>query len=135
MALNEELELLNAVLALAMIDGRMSSSEKGIIHGLAARVGVGQVSLDAMVERAQSDPKMHEELRIRDAERARQVLELMVAQARADGEITHEERDLLVKIAAQLDIDTNEFGQIYAKGVSRADELRLRRRGLGSGGG
>ncbi|MBN1346050.1 MAG: hypothetical protein JXQ73_25405 [Phycisphaerae bacterium] len=128
MAAHEDLELLNAALALAMVDGDFSSAEKGIIQGLAARAGVGQVSLQAMMDRAQRDPDMHKDLHIRSGGKARKIMEFLVAQARIDGEITNEERDMLVKICLQLGIDTDEFGQIYAQGVAKADELRKRRR-------
>jgi tellurite resistance protein len=127
MPLNEELELLNAVLALAMIDGTLSRSEMGIIEGLAVRVGVGQVSLEAMIGRARREPDVHENLRMQSTKRARKAMALMVAQARIDGEISDQERELLVKIAQQLGIETDEFGQIYADGVAQADELRRRR--------
>jgi len=130
MGLNEELEVLNAVLALAMADGRMSKGEKGIVRGLAARVGVGEVSLNAMIQRAKSDPEMLRDFHIGSPAKARQALELLVAQARIDGEISDAERGLLVTIGQRLGIDTEEFGRIYAAAVARADDL-LRRRGTG----
>lgn len=126
MAVDDDLELLNALLALAVVDGNLSSGERGVIEGLAARIGVGKVSLNAMIERARHDPHLHETIRIADGKKARRGLELMVAQARIDGEITFEERELLVQIALRLGIDTDEFGEIYARGVAKADELRSR---------
>ncbi len=127
MPLHEDLELLQAALALAMVDGHMSSAERGVIQGLAVRVGVGEVSLDAMVKRAKEDPQAYEELRMTSAAGARRALELLVAQARIDGRITADERELLVKIAQNLGIGTDEFGRIFALGVTRADDLRERR--------
>lgn len=127
MSIHEDLELLNAVLALAVIDGDLSGGEKGIIQGLAARAGIGQVSLDAMIERARREPNVYEDLRISDARKARKAMALLVAQARVDGEISDAERELLVKFATLMDIDTDEFAQIYADGVARADEARRRR--------
>ncbi len=127
MPLNEDLDVLQAVLALAIVDGKLSRSEMGVIEGLARRIGVGQVSLEAMISRARREPNTYEELRIKSQKRARRVMELMVAQARVDGEISDSEREMLVKIALQLGIDTDDFGTIYAEGVSRADEIRQRR--------
>lgn len=131
MAVDEDLELLNAVLALALVDGNLSSGEKGIIQGLAARVGVGEVSLNAMIDRARREPEMYKDLRIADRRKARRVMVLLVAQARIDGEISEEERELLVRISMQLGIDTEEFGQIYAEGVAQSDGLRQRRKPSG----
>lgn len=128
MPLNEEMELLNAALALAMIDGRLSRSEMGVIQGLANRIGVGQISLEAMVTRARSDPNMHQDLKVKSEKRARKILSLLVAQARIDGVISDAERELLVKLAVQLGIDTDQFGNLYAEGVAHADEILERRR-------
>jgi tellurite resistance protein len=129
MSLSEDLEILNAVLALAVVDGKLSESEKGVFQGLAARIGVGEVSLNAMIERAKHDPEVYRDLHITPPAKARQVMELLVAQARADGEISDSERELLVKISQKFQIGPDEFGRIYATGVARADELRRRRTG------
>ncbi len=127
MALNEETNLLKAVLTLAMVDGKMSAAEKGIIGSLAARIGVGQVSLAAMIDRATRDPHSVDDLRIADPQKARQALELLVAQARIDGDISDAERALLVRIAQALQVPTEEFGDIYRSGIARADRLRRER--------
>lgn len=127
MAIDDDLELLNALLALAVVDGKLSGGERGVIEGLAVRVGVGAVSLNAMIDRAQREPDLHESIRITDPKNARRAMELLVAQARIDGEIADEERDMLVKMALTLEIDTDEFGEIYARGVTKADEIRRRR--------
>ncbi len=44
----EVLELFRAALALAAADNRLSRSELGVVEGLAAKVGVGQASFEAM---------------------------------------------------------------------------------------
>ncbi len=133
MSIHEDLELLNAVLALAMVDGKLTSSEMGVIEGLAARVGVGEVSLEAMIGRARREPDLHEGLRIECSTKARKAMALLVGQARIDGEISDAERELLVKISAQLGIDTDAFSRIYADGIARADEIRRRRSGSDAG--
>ena len=62
-------------------------------------------------------------------ERARVALELLVAQARIDGDICDEERSLLVRIATTLNLSTDEFQGIYEAGIARADALRQSRGG------
>ena len=123
----EKLELLRVAVVLAMADGELSRSEKGVIEGLAARVGVGSVSLQAMIETAQANDSIADNILMGSKERATTALELFVAQARIDGEITDDERSILVRIATSLDISDAEFIAIYETGLARADKLRKSR--------
>ena len=124
----EQIELLRAAIALAMADGELSRAEKGVIEGLAHRVGVGKVSLKAMLDTAQADDSIADNILIGSKDRARVALELLVAQARIDGEISDEERNVLVRIAMSLNFTTDEFQVIYEAGIARADALRKTRR-------
>ncbi len=123
-----DLELLKAALAVAMADGELRRSEKGVIEGLARRVGVGQVSFQAMLEAARADDSIADNVLIQSQEKARAAFELLVAQARIDGEISPEERAVLVRIASALKIAGEEFQALYQAGVKRADDIRKSRR-------
>lgn len=125
----EDLDLLKAAIALACADGELRRSEMGVIKGLAARVGVGQMSFDAMVAAAGHDDSAADNILIGSPRRARQAFELLVAQARIDGEISNEERSVLVRIASSLNISGNDFQDAYQEGLRRADEIRKARRG------
>lgn len=59
--------------------------------------------------------------------KARTALELLVAQARIDGQISDEERSLLVRIAGSLKITGEDFSAVYEAGIRRADEIRRSR--------
>jgi tellurite resistance protein len=120
----EDVDLLKAALAVAMADGDLRRSEIGVIKGLAARVGVGRVSFDAMLGEAEIDDSIADNILIRSPERARTALELLVAQARIDGEISDEEREVLVRIACSLRITGDDFQAIYQAGIKRADRIR-----------
>lgn len=120
----DDLELLRAAMAVAMADGELRRSEKGVLQGLAARVGVGKVSFDAMLEAAGRDDSVADNILIRSKEKARRALELLVAQARIDGEIDQRERDILVRLAVALDLGGDEFQAIYEAGIERADRIR-----------
>jgi len=120
----EELELLKAALAVAVADGEIRRSEMGVVEGLAMRLGVGRASLEAMLEAAQKDDSTADNILIRSKERARRALELLVAQARIDGEISAEERNVIVRIATSLNLTGGEFQSIYEAGIARADRLR-----------
>lgn len=128
MATMEDLELLKAALSVAVADGELTRSEMGVIQGLATRVGIGQASLDAMMDMAKEDSSLADNVMIRSPDKARQAFELLVAQARIDGEIVNEEREVLVRIAASLKITGEAFEQTYMAGIAKADEIRNRRK-------
>ena len=125
----EQVELLQAVIVLAAADGMISSSERGMLTSLAGRVGVGQASLDAMIERALNDTSVRDELFHRTRSQAEKAMELLVAVARLDGEVTEEEREVLVHIMQVLNLPMERFAEIYQRGVERADALRKARFG------
>jgi tellurite resistance protein len=120
----EDVELLKAAMSLAIADGQVTRGEWGIIERLAARAGVGRVSLDAMLARAESDPTAKDELFTSVRAKGPRALKLLVATARLDGEISPEERELLVEIAGRLDITGAQFDEVYSAGIAAADAKR-----------
>ncbi len=124
----EKLELLKAALVVAAADGSISRAETGLIMGLAVRAGVGQASLQAMIDAAQRGEQPDPRILMQSPRSARTALELLVAQARINGEITDSERDVLVRIAARLRITGDEFNETYRAGLDRADRLRKQHR-------
>ncbi len=125
----EQVELFKAALAIAVADGEVRRSERGVLEGLALRVGVGRASFDAMLEAARQDEAFADNILIQSKKDARKALELLVAQARIDGEISESERNLLVRIASRLELTGDEFQSIYQAGIARADEIRSSRKG------
>lgn len=125
----EQLDLLKAIMAIAVADGEVRRSELGVARGLAERLGIGEASFEAMLEEAQTHDAIADNMFISDQAKAHTAFELLVAQARIDGEISHEERALLVRIAKTLNIDDADFPVIYQAGLSRADRLRKSREG------
>ncbi len=123
----ENAELLRAAIAMAVADGKISRSEMGVVEGLAQRAGIGAVTIEAMFEAAANDETFADNLLLQPKDRAVKAVELLVGLARIDGEISSEERELLVRIAASLDVVDNEFRQAYEAGIKRADDLRKAR--------
>ncbi|MCX5662675.1 MAG: hypothetical protein NTW19_23595 [Planctomycetota bacterium] len=123
----DDVELLRAALALAAIDGKLSRSEMGVIEGLANRAGIGKASLDAMLAQAGKNADIADNILIRDPAKARKAFELLVAQARIDGEVSGPERDFLVRAAASLKIVGDDFDKSYQAGIKRADAIRFKR--------
>lgn len=123
----EDLELLKAAMAVALADGELRRSEKGVIEGLALRIGVGRASLEAMLEVAAQDDSIADNILIQSREKARSALELLVAQARIDGQISDQERSLLVRLASTLGITGDDFDSAYQTGLRHADRIRKSR--------
>ncbi|UCD28051.1 MAG: hypothetical protein JSV03_13280, partial [Planctomycetota bacterium] len=90
----EKQELLTAALVVAAADGQLKQSEMGVVMGLAARVGVGRASLEAMIQAAKSGRIDPDSILIRSEKSARIALELLVAEARIDGQISDTEREV-----------------------------------------
>lgn len=124
MELSEHQELLRAAVALAILDGHISAGERGFFERLAERIGVTPQALDAMVELAESNPAEREKLFEQSHRNPHLALEILVALARLDGEITHVEREWLVDISTALDIGPLAFAEIYRSGITRADKMR-----------
>ena len=124
----DQLELFKAALAVAVADGKLTRSEMGVLEGLAARGGVGRASFEAMLEAACGDDKFVDNIVIQSRDSARQALELLVAQARIDGMISAEEREVLVRIGSKLGLTGEEFQTIYQAGIARADQIRATRK-------
>ena len=125
----EEMDLLKAAIALACADGELRRSEMGVVKGLAARLGVGQASFEAMLEAGEHDDSIADNILIRSPAQANTALELLVAQARIDGEISNAEREVLVRIASALNITEQDFQIVYQAGLKRADTIRKSRGG------
>jgi len=123
----ENAELLRAAIAMAVADGKISRSEMGVVEGLAQRAGVSAVTIEAMFEAAANDETFADNLVLQPKDRAVKAVELLVGLARIDGEISSEERELIVRIAASVDVVDNEFRQAYEAGIKRADGLRKAR--------
>jgi uncharacterized tellurite resistance protein B-like protein len=125
--MTEDLELLKATIAVAVADGELRSSELGVVVVLAKRAGIGQASFDAMVQAAQTDTSFAHNIVVPPA-RARQAIVLLATQARIDGEVSPEERRVIVRIATCLGIAGDDFRAAYEEGIKRADTIRAARR-------
>lgn len=124
MAKMSELELLQAVLAMAACDGEISRGEKGMIAALAERAGVGGVSLEAMTERALSDSAFREELFSHAHAQARRTMAVLVGAAHVDGQINDGEQKLLYELAGKLGLSAEEYREVHDETLARVRHLR-----------
>ena len=102
-SVHEQVDLLRAAIVLAVADGVIASSERGLLTALAGRIGVGQASLDALIDQAKNDQSFRDELFEYIVSDPDLTMELLVAAARLDGEVTLEEREMLVLFMDKLD--------------------------------
>ncbi|HRX87377.1 MAG TPA: hypothetical protein P5572_20310 [Phycisphaerae bacterium] len=124
----EQAEMLRAAIVLAVADGVITSSERGLLSALAKRIGVSAETLDGMVARALADVAVREELfRVATAD-PELTLELLVAAAQIDGQVHAQERQTLVQMAEKLDVPVAQFDDIFTRGIARADAIRANRR-------
>ena len=128
MSYREKRDVFEAVLAVAGADGRITRAERGLIEALAERVGVGRASLRAMIERATRESGFKKNLSLGKVGDPIKAMELLVATARVDGEISEAERQLLVHIADVWDIPSDEFVAAFKRGLATADRLRAKRK-------
>ena len=126
MSKQSDLEVLQAVLAVAGADGQFARSEKGVYEGLARRIGADATTVWTMMNKARTDPDLRDKLFTTKVGDPRKAMKLLVATARIDGDISDQERELLVDISTRLGIDASEFGALYREGLAAADEIRRR---------
>ncbi len=107
-----DLEILRAACCVAGRDGSVSNREEPLIRQLASRAGVGDVSLKAMIERAEEDRSFYRELfEILKTEPERTV-RFLAAVAAADGKVTTEQRAVVGHFARKLGMTEQRLDQV-----------------------
>lgn len=115
MEMMRKVEVLRAACCVAGIDGEADEKELAVLKELAAEVGVGQASLGAMIERAESDQAFYQEqFRVLKAD-PKETLELLLSIALADRRLGNRESQVLRRLALQLDVDGDQFDQWFEK--------------------
>ncbi len=125
----ENLELLKASLAMAVVDGKITGHERALIKALATKAGVGEASLNAMIDLAQNQPAQHDELFASAIKEPEKAMQLLVASATLDGHISEEERNMLVDVSIALGIPAAKFSEIFQAGMASAKRV-VRSKGL-----
>lgn len=120
----ENLELLKAVLAIAAADGKVHGNEMAILKALAQRAGIGAVSLNAMIDQAKTNRAAYDRLFARAVSDPERAMRLLVAAANIDGNISEEEREILVDISTVLGVSTDRFASIFQSGMAASNKVR-----------
>lgn len=115
-----KVETLRAACCVAGLDREVSEKERPLLEKLAEQVGVGRASLNAMIERARSDPNFYEEqFRIARADPDTAMKTLLLVAA-ADHAITLEERVILQHFAQKLGVSDERFTKLLDAAHKRA---------------
>ncbi len=118
--MTDEVELLRAACCIAGLDGDVCDEENSLLARLAEKIGVGPVSLAAMIERAETDPAFYEEqfqLVQKDPDEA---MKILFAVAVADGVLLQTERVILHHFADKLGMPEERFEQLLRSAEKHA---------------
>lgn len=116
-----KVELLRAACCVAGIDGHTSDAERRILQMLADQVGVGEASLNAMIERAETDDKFYrEQFRVLKAD-PKETMQLLFTIAVADGGFGKDEHHVLERLAARLEVSKAQFDKWTEESIAYLD--------------
>ena len=111
----QRLDILRAACCVAGIDGSANEAQAVVLKRLAREVGVGKASLNAMIERAETDNTFHEEqFKVLEFE-PKTTMATLLEVALADGELSASEADVLRILAGRLKIDSAMFEQLLSE--------------------
>jgi len=124
----ETMEILRGVLAVAVVDGEIRRSEAGVVQRLAGRLGIDRAWLDEMIRQAERGATVESTMFRRILSDPVRAMRLMVGTAAIDGEITDQERSVLVDISLKIGLPPGQFGEVFAEGLATAERLRRERK-------
>ncbi len=108
----QKVDILRAACCVAGIDGPPDQFERAVIDKLAAEVGVGKASLEAMIARGVTDPNFHQEqFQILKSD-PQESMQALLTVALVDGNISEKEKDVLHSLASRLGISSELFEQL-----------------------
>ena len=104
-----KVQVLRAACCVAGVDGLADPVEQKIIDTLAAEVGVGAASLEAMLQRATTEPDyVEDQFRVLKAD-PKETMGLLFSVAIADKKIEEHELTVLKKLAKKLDVSDEQY--------------------------
>lgn len=110
----QRVDVLRAACCVAGIDGQPNENEIKVINKLAAEVGVGRASLEAMIERGATDPNFHEEqFRVLNAD-PQATMAALLEVAMADGSVSDEETRVLRALSSRLSVTEEVFNELIS---------------------
>ena len=111
----EQVEVLRAACCVAGADGNVSDQERDLILALAEGCGVGDASLQAMIERAQSDCSFCDEQFLILKSDPQESMAILLELAIADSRIDDSEKGMLQSFANRLNVPESVFATLFDK--------------------
>ena len=121
MSVMKNVEILRAACCVAGLDESISDSERSMLERLAEHAGVGQTSLNAMIDRAVNDPDFYQEQFKTIRTDADSTMKALFCIAVADHVLTTEERVILHQFATRLGMDPKRFNQLLAAATKHVE--------------
>lgn len=120
----QKVELLRAACCVAAADGEISDDEIRLLERLAAEVGVGKASFEAMMARALRDPDFcNTQFTIFNDHRA-DCMAALVEIAISNGIISAEEVSVLETLAKNLKVPSDVFSEVIQEAKKIAERPR-----------
>ncbi len=111
----QKVEVLRAACCVAGADGHTDEQEMNLLFQLAADVGVGKASLQAMVARAESDSEFCNEQFLFLKDNPSECIAILMQMSATNGSVTPDEVTVLKRLADNLEISDDIFQQILDK--------------------
>lgn len=117
-----KVEVLRAACCVSGVDGEAGDAERPILNMLAREVGVGEASLNAMIDRAETEPDYCEaQFRVLKADPP-ETMKLLFSVALADRKLTEKEIDVLRNLSQKLELPAERFDALLAKARDLAQD-------------
>lgn len=117
-----EVEVLRAACCIAGLDKEIHDKELRLLRRIARQVGVGEVSLNAMIRRAREDQNFYQEQFQYLHADPQQAMTTLFGLAVADSQLTLEERVILRHFAERLKLSEAEFDKLLAAAETYLDK-------------
>ncbi len=118
----QKVEILRASCCVASADGETTPDERARLKSLADAMGVGDASLQAMIDRATRDPEFYKTQFGMLRDEPLKTLDILIESALANGQIKPSELEVLKKLADRLSISDSDFRERIANQARSASE-------------
>ncbi|MDH3718429.1 MAG: TerB family tellurite resistance protein [Planctomycetota bacterium] len=124
MSVMYKVEILRAACCVAGIDGDTTDRERSMLTKLANQIGVGEASLQAMIDRAESDSSFCDEQFILLKTKPDNTMKILLQVALADHELTDNECGVLQQFAERLGLAADRFQRVLEQTKKDLDSRR-----------
>ena len=107
------IETLRAACCIAGLDAKITPQERAVLDKLAEKVGVGKMSLEAMIDRARKDQNFYkDQFRFISSGAAAATMNSLLGVAVADGERSADERVVLRFLGERMGLKAPDFDKL-----------------------